>query len=161
MRAGDLVVGGGEAWRIVERGDEGRTIKVRLAAGKGVDVRTSEVPASFFDGRTLYRPSSEIGDIDEKLAVAEVSRYVEIDALGSNPRLWVEAFHERYKPGHPVPDAPTLLGWFARLIDSGYDKKVRELEEARLDRRAAVRKPRSRSRARQKLLPPPTRKRRK
>jgi hypothetical protein len=130
MKKGDLIIGGNEAYRIVEVGDR---VKLRLVAGQGLDLRTTIVPKSFLDGKTVYRAISELGDIDGEMAMAEVSAHVDISALGWNPRLWVEAFLDKYKCGDPVPDSTTLLGWFSRLITSGFEQKTAEIEaEAKL-----------------------------
>ena len=139
MKNGDLIVGGNEAYMIVGRGKKGE-VQVRLAAGKGIDLETSVVPQSFLDGRTIYRPISELTDVDATMAMAEVSKAVDVDKLGWNARLWVSAFTERYKPGKPVPDSTTLIGWFSRMIDAGYDRKEAELAEVKRSARAAKRK---------------------
>lgn len=140
MRSGDLIVGGGEAWRIVQWDDDERKVKLRCIAGKGVDVQVLDVPLSFLDGKTLYRQTSEINDIDADLAVAEVKHYVDVSSLGWNPRLWVEAFLNRYKTGHPVPDSTTLLGWFSWMIAKGEEKALAEIEDEKKQAASARRK---------------------
>ena len=137
-RVRDIVVGGGEAWEIVESLDEGRQVRVRLVAGEGSDIRSNEVPISFLKGRALYRRVGELDDIDVKRAGAEIARYVPVDRIGWDPRKWVDAFLSKHPPGTEVPDATILLGWMSRLIDSGEARFKAELEE-----RKRVHKPRS------------------
>ena len=130
MKRGDLILGGGEAWRVIEPANGNRLVKVIQVAGPEVtEVRTSEVPKTFFNGRTLFRAVSDLSDLDATLAVAEVTKYVDVSELGANPRLWVAAFIQRYQ-GEIVPDATTLLGWFSRVMSAGEEKYKAELDEA-------------------------------
>jgi len=146
MKAGDLFCGGNECYRIISK--NGKSISVRLVAGKTLDVAVHEVPQSFMEGKTLYRPISEIIDVDAEMAMAEVSSAVDVAALGWNARLWVEAFLKRYEMGHPVPDAATLLGWFSNMVSAGEEKvHAEQLEAKKLaatkKRQAALRKKRA------------------
>jgi len=129
LKKGDIILGGGECWRVVEPANGNRLVKVIQVAGPEVtEVRTSEVPKSFFNGKTLFRAVSDLSDLDATLAVAEVTKYVDVSELGSNPRLWVAAFLQRYQ-GSPIPDSTTLLGWYSRMIQAGEDKAIAEIEE--------------------------------
>ena len=129
MKRGDIILGGGEAWRVIEPANGNRLVKVIQVAGPEVtEVRTSEVPKTFFNGRTIFRAVSDLSDLDATLAVAEVTKYVDVSELGANPRLWVAAFIQRYQ-GEIVPDATTLLGWMSRLIQAGEEKAKVEIEE--------------------------------
>ena len=129
MRKGDIILGGGECWRVVEPANGNRLVKVIQVAGPEVtEVRTSEVPKTFFNGKTIFRAVSDLSDLDATLAVAEVTKYVDVSELGSNPRLWVAAFLQRYQ-GQIIPDATTMLGWFSRLVSCGEEKVKNEIEE--------------------------------
>ena len=148
MRRGDIVSGGGETWRIVDCANGNRLIKIIQIAGPEVtEVRTSEVPKTFFNGKTLFRAVSDLSDLDATLAVAEVTKYVDVSELGANPRLWVAAFLQRYQ-GEQIPDATTLLGWFSRMIQAGEEQCKAEIEEAaRLEALAAKRKKAAKAKA--------------
>ena len=126
---GDIILGGGEAYRIVDYDDKNRNVKIIQVAGQsGNEIKTNEVPKSFFTGKTVYRAIANLSDIDVNLAVTEISSFVDISELGCNPRLWVAAFLKRYE-GEVVPDSTVLLGWFARLVSCGEEKVKNEIEE--------------------------------
>ncbi len=146
MKNRDIILGGGEAWEVVEHKDGGRQVRVRLVAGAGTEVRDNDVPSSFLSGRALYRRVGELEDIDVDRAAAEVSRYVDCEALKAFPRDWVTAFHERYPKGSAVPDATVLLGWFSRMIDAG-EQKSREVAAEKARARRGGKKPARRASA--------------
>ena len=134
MKTRDVVIGGGEAWEVTKI-REGGSVLVRLVAGAGVSARTSEIPSSLLQGRSIYRRISVVEDVDVALAGAEVARHVEEDKLQWYPRLWVEEFLRRYPSGSSVPDATVLLGWFDRLIHSGAARVKAEASDRRRERK--------------------------
>jgi hypothetical protein len=132
MRKGDIIIGNNEAWRITDPNSD--PIKVIQIAGSSASVRTADVPNSFLAGKTVFRAVSDLTDFDATLAVAEVSKYVDIGELGHNPHLWVAAFLKRYE-SEQVPDKTTLLGWFANLIAAGEEKQKHNKTNTQRDRR--------------------------
>lgn len=141
MREYDLIVGGGEAWEITRAIDGGRQVSIRLVAGAGSEARTNDVPASFVQGRMLYRRVGALEDVDAKRAGVEVARYVDLARCSHHPRLWVEEFHKKYPPGTRVPDGTLLLGWFSRLIEAGAARSRAEKRAKRPAKRVAAKHP--------------------
>ena len=132
MKRGDILVGGGECWRVVEPANGNRTVKlIQIAGPEMTEVRVSEVPKSFFHGKQLYRAINELIDMDATIAVAEISRYVDVAKLGWNPRLWATALLERYGQDVIRIDLTTLLGWTSRMISAGEEKILAEQEAAK------------------------------
>jgi len=140
MRIRDVILSGNAALEVVKIDDGGRSIHVKLVAGEGAEARFNEVPQELLVGKPVYRRISDLQDVDIHRAVAEVSRYVDVDRCGWDPRTWVEEFHRKYPPGTSVPDSTLLLGWFSRLITAGEDR-IKEVQRERARDRKAIKKP--------------------
>ena len=115
MQPGHVTIFGNRAWLVEVVGE--RDITVRQLAGPDDEKRrTLDVPHSMLAGRTIYRPTSELEDVDIVHAMASTRDLIQPNVLGPIPRNWADAFATRYA-GRELPDATVMLGWFATFAE--------------------------------------------